>query len=166
MAKIYEIITDTDDLTLEQFVTMCMDQRCNEKLRSLMLKIKYYRDSPKTRNIGKEIGMTKYLPFTFKNMGKHLCYQINREKQINIYEAEGKLKRKNIPKQMNCLVKLMKLNMDAVHVSELKEKTFRAKKKVQIMNIFKKNLIDNKKKSGRFQESTKKVIVDLAKFST
>ena len=145
---------------------MCMDQRCNEILRNLMLKIQYYRDTTKTRNIGKVLGMTKYLPFTFKNMGKHLCYQINREEQLDIFNKEAAQKSKNIPKQMNCLVKLMKLNMDAVHVSELKEKTFRAKKKVQIMNVFKKNLLDNRRKSGRLQESTKKVIVDLTKLST
>lgn len=116
LKEIYSLITPTDGLLLEEFVNMCIHEKCNELLRGLMTKLKEIRDNPKTCNAAKCLGMTKYLPFSFENMSKNLCYQHFRQKlKDNITEE------KEFPKKMDYLLDLMKLNIDAIKVPNKKK---------------------------------------------
>jgi hypothetical protein len=76
------MVSDNESLTLEQFVTMCISQKCNSMLLESILKVTPFytqlremRDLPIHASLVEKIGFVKNTPFNFEDMVKKLVYQ-------------------------------------------------------------------------------------------
>lgn len=136
MKTIYDLITEDESLTLEQFVQMCMSKPCNEILSKMMGVVHNYRNDWKTQEACKAIGVTKYLPFSFERMIKNLAYRQERASLVEQFEKE-----KDETVKMKVLLQIM--DEDSSKCKESIKPTFMYK--IEKQNLKKKEI---KKKLG------------------
>lgn len=81
-ALIYAQVSDNDSLSLEQFVTMCVSQKCNSMLLETIMKVllllpqlRKIRELPENAEYVQKLGFVKNTPFNFEDMVKKLVYK-------------------------------------------------------------------------------------------